>query len=149
MIIAIYYNIVFVFLPEIGADLGFTAQNLQWVVSAYAVAFGGFLLLGGRATDLFGRKNMFVLGMFLYAASSLVGALAGDPVSLIAARAAQGLGGAGAGRRRGWAARSWLPPRSRSSPPCSRRAPSVTGRCRSGVAPAGPAWFSARSSAGC
>lgn len=94
MIIAIDYNIVFVSLPEIGGDLGFSAQNLQWVVSAYAVAFGGFLLLGGRATDLFGRKNMFVLGLFLYAASSLAGGFAGDPWLLIAARAVQGLGGA-------------------------------------------------------
>ncbi|MFJ8308555.1 MULTISPECIES: MFS transporter [unclassified Streptomyces] len=94
MIIAIDYNIVFVSLPEIGTALGFSAQNLQWVVSAYAVAFGGFLLLGGRATDLFGRKNMFVLGMFLYAVSSLAGALAADQWLLIAARAVQGLGGA-------------------------------------------------------
>ncbi|MFJ4845509.1 MFS transporter [Streptomyces sp. NPDC088733] len=94
MIVAIDYNIVFVALPEIGADLGFTAHNLQWVVSAYAVAFGGFLLLGGRATDLFGRKDMFLLGMFLYAASSLVGALATAPWVLVAARAVQGLGGA-------------------------------------------------------
>src|SRR5690606_38285927 len=69
-------------------------QDLQWVVSAYAVAFGGFLLLGGRATDLFGRKRMFVLGLFLYAASSLAGGFAEDPWLLIAARAVQGLGGA-------------------------------------------------------
>ncbi|MEV8335056.1 MFS transporter [Streptomyces niveus] len=94
MIIAIDYNIVFVALPEIGEDLQFSAQNLQWVVSAYAVAFGGFLLLGGRATDLFGRKNMFIVGMFLYAASSLAGALASEQWLLIAARAVQGLGGA-------------------------------------------------------
>ncbi|MER8221934.1 MFS transporter [Streptomyces sp. NPDC094143] len=94
MIIAIDYNIVFVSLPEIGDQLGFGAQDLQWVVSAYAVAFGGFLLLGGRATDLFGRKRMFVLGLFLYAASSLAGGLAEEPWLLIAARAVQGLGGA-------------------------------------------------------
>lgn len=78
MIIAIDYNIVFVALPEIGSGLGFSAQHLQLVVSAYAVAFGGFLLLGGRAADLFGRKRMFLLGMFLFAASSLMGALAVD-----------------------------------------------------------------------
>ncbi|MGW6703732.1 MFS transporter [Streptomyces sp. NPDC054956] len=94
MIIAIDYNIVFVSLPEIGESLGFSAQNLQWIVSAYAVAFGGFLLLGGRATDLFGRKRMFILGLFLYAASSLAGGLAEDQWLLIAARAVQGLGGA-------------------------------------------------------
>ncbi|WP_461014185.1 MFS transporter [Streptomyces daliensis] len=94
MIIAIDYNIVFVSLPEIGEHLGFSAQNLQWVVSAYAVAFGGFLLLGGRATDLFGRKRMFIFGLFLYAASSLAGGLAQEPWLLMAARAVQGLGGA-------------------------------------------------------
>ena len=94
MIIAIDYNIVFVALPEIGTGLGFSSQHLQLVVSAYAVAFGGFLLLGGRAADLFGRKRMFLLGMFLFAASSLLGALATDPWMLIGARAVQGVGAA-------------------------------------------------------
>lgn len=94
MIIAIDYNIVFVSLPEIGSGLGFSEYNLQWVVSAYAVAFGGFLMLGGRATDLFGRKRMFIVGMALYAISSLVGGLATEPWILVVARAVQGLGGA-------------------------------------------------------
>jgi MFS family permease len=94
MIIAIDYNIVFVALPEIGAGLNFNSQHLQLVVSAYAVAFGGFLLLGGRAADLFGRRRMFLLGMFLFAASSLMGALAADPWTLIGARAIQGVGAA-------------------------------------------------------
>lgn len=94
MIIAVDYNIVFVALPEIGEGLDFSPQHLQLVVSAYAVAFGGFLLLGGRATDLFGRKRMFLLGLFLFAASSLVGALATDPWTLIGARAVQGVGAA-------------------------------------------------------
>jgi MFS family permease len=94
MIIAVDYNIVFVALPEIGRGLGFSTQHLQLVVSAYAVAFGGFLLLGGRATDLFGRKRMFLLGLFLFAASSLAGALAADPWMLIGARAVQGVGAA-------------------------------------------------------
>ena len=94
MIIAIDYNIVFVALPEIGRSLDFGSQHLQLVVSAYAVAFGGFLLLGGRATDLFGRKRMFVLGLALFAAASLLGALAVTPWMLIAARAVQGIGGA-------------------------------------------------------
>ncbi|MER7003725.1 MFS transporter [Dactylosporangium sp. NPDC000555] len=94
LITSIDYNIVYVALPAIGADLGFSAQNLQWVVSAYAVAFGGFLLLGGRAADLVGRRRVFVAGLALYAVSSLVGGLAGHPGLLIAARAAQGLGGA-------------------------------------------------------
>ncbi|AXI78509.1 MFS transporter [Peterkaempfera bronchialis] len=94
LIVSIDYNIVYVALPEIGSGLGFSAQNLQWVVSAYAVAFGGFLLFGGRASDLFGRRRMFVLGLLLYAASSLIGGLATASGLLIAARALQGLGGA-------------------------------------------------------
>jgi MFS family permease len=94
MIIAIDYNIVFVALPEIGSGLDFSSQHLQLVVSGYAVAFGGFLLLGGRAADLFGRKRMFLLGMFLFAGSSLLGALAADPWMLIGARAVQGIGAA-------------------------------------------------------
>ncbi|MEV7289857.1 MFS transporter [Streptomyces sp. NPDC093252] len=94
VIISIDYNIVYVALPEIGTALGFTPQTLQWVISGYAVAFGGFLLLGGRACDLFGPRRMFVLGLSLYAVSSLVGGLALNPELLIAARAVQGLGGA-------------------------------------------------------
>ncbi|WP_436774156.1 MFS transporter [Yinghuangia sp. YIM S09857] len=94
LIISIDYNIVYVALPEIGYGLGFSAQNLQWVISAYAVAFGGFLLLGGRASDLFGPRRMFALGLALYAASSLLGGLATSPGTLIAARAVQGIGGA-------------------------------------------------------
>ncbi|MGW1997720.1 MFS transporter [Embleya sp. NPDC001921] len=94
LIISIDYNIVYVALPQIGDGLGFSAQNLQWVISAYAVAFGGFLLLGGRASDLFGPRRMFALGLSLYALSSLLGGLAADPGTLIAARAIQGIGGA-------------------------------------------------------
>jgi EmrB/QacA subfamily drug resistance transporter len=94
LIISLDYNIVYVALPDIGRELGFSAQSLQWVVSAYAVAFGGFLLLGGRACDLFGPRRVFALGCTLYAGSSLAGGLAGDPGLLVAARAGQGLGGA-------------------------------------------------------
>ncbi|KAB8194786.1 MFS transporter [Nonomuraea phyllanthi] len=94
LIISIDYNVVYVALPEIGEGLGFSTQTLQWVVSAYGVAFGGFLLLGGRAVDLFGPRRMFVLGLLLYAASSLAGGLATGPGLLVAARAVQGLGGA-------------------------------------------------------
>jgi EmrB/QacA subfamily drug resistance transporter len=94
LIIAIDYTIVFVAVPDIGRELGFAAHNLQWVVSGYAVAFGGFLLLGGRMSDLLGRRRMFTLGLFLYGVSSLAGGLAGDPGLLIAARAIQGFGGA-------------------------------------------------------
>jgi EmrB/QacA subfamily drug resistance transporter len=94
LIIALDYNIVFVALPKIGDGLGFTEYTLQWVVSAYAVAFGGFLLLGGRAADLFGRRRMFVLGLALYAVASVAGGLATEPLVLIVARVVQGLGGA-------------------------------------------------------
>lgn len=91
---AIDYNIVYVALPEIGREVGFSTQNLQWVVSAYAVTFGGFLLLGGRAADLVGRRRMFALALAMYGVSSLAGALASTPDLLVAARAVQGLGGA-------------------------------------------------------
>ena len=94
LIISIDYNIVYVALPEIGDALGFTSQTLQWVISAYAVAFGGFLLLGGRACDLWGPRRIFVLGLALYGVSSLAGGLATEPAVLMAARAVQGIGGA-------------------------------------------------------
>ncbi|NGN64496.1 MFS transporter [Streptomyces sp. A7024] len=94
LIIALDYNIVYLALPDISADLGFNAQNQQWVISAYAVAYGGFLLLGGRAIDLLGRRRMAVAGLALYGASSLVGGLAWNQGLLVAARAVQGLGGA-------------------------------------------------------
>jgi EmrB/QacA subfamily drug resistance transporter len=94
LIISLDFNIVYVALPQIGSHLGFSPQSLQWVVSAYAVAFGGFLLLGGRAADLLGKRRMFVLALALYAGSSLVGGFAGNPATMIAVRAVQGLGGA-------------------------------------------------------
>jgi EmrB/QacA subfamily drug resistance transporter len=94
LIIALDYNIVFVALPVIGEGLNFSASSLQWIISAYAVAFGGFLLLGGRLADLIGKRRAFVIGLAFYAVSSLVGALATDPLVLVIARAVQGLGGA-------------------------------------------------------
>lgn len=94
LIITVDFNIVYVALPEIGAALGFSAQTLQWVISAYAVAFGGLLVLGGRAADLLGRRRMFVLALTVYAVASLVGGLAPNTGVMIAARALQGLGGA-------------------------------------------------------
>lgn len=93
-VIAIDYNIVYVALPDIGSDLGFSAQSLQWAVSAYAVAFGGFLLFGGRAVDRVGGRRVFLTAFAVYGAASLAGGLADSPGLLIAARAAQGLGGA-------------------------------------------------------
>ncbi|MEU0567943.1 MFS transporter [Nonomuraea sp. NPDC005983] len=94
LIYALDLNIVFVALPQIGTDLGFPGQTQQLVVSAYVVFAGGFLLLGGRAADLLGRRRMFVLALALYAVSSLAGGLADGPGIIIIARAVQGIGGA-------------------------------------------------------
>src|SRR6476619_4616362 len=86
--------IVNVALPSIKIDLGFSQENLQWVISAYALFFGGFLLLGGRAADLLGRRRLFLAGLVLFTLSSLVAGLAWSEGSLIAARSFQGLGAA-------------------------------------------------------
>jgi EmrB/QacA subfamily drug resistance transporter len=86
--------IVNVALPSIKSDLGFSQTNLQWVISAYAILFGGALLLGGRLADLLGRRRLFVSGLALFAASSLLCGLAWSEGSLITFRAVQGLGGA-------------------------------------------------------
>jgi EmrB/QacA subfamily drug resistance transporter len=86
--------IVNVALPSIQVDLGFSQENLQWVISAYALVFGGFLLLGGRAADLLGRRRIFLLGVVVFTAASLLAGLAWSEASLIAARALQGLGAA-------------------------------------------------------
>jgi EmrB/QacA subfamily drug resistance transporter len=87
-------SIVNVALPSIGRSLDFAQDDLSWVVNAYTLTFGGFLLLGGRLADLLGRRRMFVYGMWLFALASLVGGLAQSDVMLIAARAVQGLGAA-------------------------------------------------------
>ncbi|GAA2120314.1 MFS transporter [Actinomadura napierensis] len=94
LIYALDLNIVFVALPEIGSDLGFPGQTRQLVVSAYVVFAGGFLLFGGRAADLLGRRRVFVSALALYAVSSLAGGLAPSPATIIVARAVQGIGGA-------------------------------------------------------
>jgi MFS family permease len=94
LIIALDYSIVFVALPDIGAGIGFPGQGLQWVIGAYAVTFGGFLLLGGRLCDLLGRRRLLLTGLALYALASAAGGLAGAPGVLVVARAVQGLGGA-------------------------------------------------------
>ncbi len=86
--------IVNVALPSIKADLHFSETNLQWVISAYAIMFGGALLLGGRLADLLGRRRLFIAGLALFATSSLLCGLAWSEGSLIAFRAVQGLGGA-------------------------------------------------------
>src|SRR5947208_8621376 len=86
--------IVNVALPSIKSDLDFSQANLQWVISAYAIMFGGALLLGGRLADLLGRRRLFMAGLALFATSSLLCGLAWSEASLIAFRAVQGLGGA-------------------------------------------------------
>lgn len=93
MLIGLDYNIVFVALPDI-AGLGFSPQTLQWVVSAYAIAFGGFLLLAGRLSDTFGRRRMFHLGLTLFAVGSALGSIAVAEWMLILGRGIQGIGGA-------------------------------------------------------
>ncbi len=87
-------SVVNVALPSIRHGLGFTEDDLQWVVNAYTVTFAGFLLLGGRAADLLGRRRVFVAGLTLFALASLAGGIADSQGLLIAARAVQGLGGA-------------------------------------------------------
>jgi EmrB/QacA subfamily drug resistance transporter len=86
--------IVNVALPSIKSDLHFSETNLQWVITAYAILFGGVLLLGGRLADLLGRRRLFIAGLALFAASSLLCGLAWSEASLIGFRAVQGLGGA-------------------------------------------------------
>jgi len=87
-------TIVNVSLPTIGRDLHFSETSLQWVVTAYALTFGGFMLLGGRAADLLGRRRILMAGLALFTAASLGAALSTGEVSMIAARAVQGLGAA-------------------------------------------------------
>src|SRR5213592_2936006 len=86
--------IVNVALPSIKTDLHFTQESLQWVITAYAIMFGGFLLLGGRMADLLGRRRLFVAGIALFTVSSLLAGFAWSESSLIAFRITQGLGGA-------------------------------------------------------
>src|SRR5215210_452300 len=89
-------SIVNIALPSIEEALGFSEKHLQWVVSGYALTFGGFLLLAGRAADLFGRRRFFIIGLGISTASSLVCGLAASAAVLVVARA-------GSGRRRGLA----------------------------------------------
>ncbi|MFL9680693.1 MFS transporter [Streptomyces sp. KL110A] len=93
-VFALDMSVVNVALPAIRTALGFTPLDLSWVVHVYALAFGGFLLLGGRACDLYGRRRVFVLGLTVFGLCSLAGGLAQTPWHLVAARAGQGLGAA-------------------------------------------------------
>jgi len=86
--------IVNVALPSIQVDLGFSQEDLQWVISAYALVFGGFLLLGGRAADMLGRRRLFLGGLVVFTLASLLAGLAWSESSLLGARAVQGLGAA-------------------------------------------------------
>ena len=87
-------SVVNVALSAIKADLGFSETGLQWVITAYAIVFGGFLLLGGRLGDLYGRRRLFMIGLLVFVAGSALSGLAWSSGSLIAFRAVQGLGGA-------------------------------------------------------
>src|SRR5213083_1705789 len=87
-------SIVNIALPSIRRDLGFSQQGLQWVPSAYLLTYGGFMLLGGRAADLLGRRRVLVAGTSLIGVSSLIGGFAGSAGVLVGARLAQGLGAA-------------------------------------------------------
>src|SRR3989442_11341328 len=86
--------IVNVALPSIKTDLGFSQESLQWVITAYAIFFGGVLLLGGRLADLLGRRRLFMIGLAIFTVSSLLDGLAWSEGSLITFRSLQGLGAA-------------------------------------------------------
>ncbi len=104
-------------LPTIGRKLHFSQTSLLWVVTAYGLAYGGFLLLGGRAADLLGRRRMIIAGLAVFTAASLGASLAGSEAVLIAMRAVQGLGAA-----------CFSQPHCRPFGTCSPRAPSATRR---------------------
>src|SRR3954471_19395421 len=87
-------SIVNVALPSMQSDLGMSQNALGWVLNAYTLTFAGFLLLGGRAADLWGRRRLFLIGVALFSVTSLLGGLAQTGGELIAARALQGVGGA-------------------------------------------------------
>jgi MFS family permease len=90
-------TIVTVGLPSIGSGVGMAADDLEWILTAYALAFGGLLLTGGRAGDLFGRRRMFRLGLVVFLVASVLGGIAQTGGVLIAARVLQGVGGARVG----------------------------------------------------
>ena len=100
LMIVLDATVVNVALPHIQRALGFSGSGLEWVINAYALTLGGLLLLGGRAGDLLGRRRMFIIGLLLFSAASLVGGLATSQAWLLTARAVQGA-----------AARSSRPPR--------------------------------------
>src|SRR3954447_5078458 len=94
LMIVVDVSIVNVALPSIADDLGFSETSLAWVVNAYLLTFGGFLLLGGRLGDLFGHRRLFLLGISLFTAASIACGLSTSQGLLVGARAVQGVGGA-------------------------------------------------------
>ncbi|MFC8531435.1 MFS transporter [Nocardia sp. NPDC057227] len=94
LIVVLDVSIVNVALPGIRGSLGFAEEDLQWVVTAYTLTFAGFMLIGGRAADLYGRRRVFVLSLVVFTLASLAGGLAPNAIWLVAARAVQGIGGA-------------------------------------------------------
>src|ERR1700735_4665359 len=94
LMIVLDMTVVNIALPSIAHGLHFSASSLSWVLNAYALTFGGLLLLGGRAGDILGRRRVFLAGLALFTAASLAGGLATSAPWLLAARAAQGIGGA-------------------------------------------------------
>ncbi|MBB0242797.1 MFS transporter [Streptomyces alkaliphilus] len=93
-LLALDYSIVYVALPSVGGDLSLTESTVQWVVSGYAVFFAGFLIVGGRISSRFGPRNVYLTAMVLFGVASLAGGIASDGATLMAARAAQGVGAA-------------------------------------------------------
>ena len=94
LMIALDISIVNVALPTIQSQFHFTTTGLQWIISAYALTFGGLLLVGGRISDYFGRRKTFILGLIIFAVSSMLGGLSTSATTLILARASQGVGAA-------------------------------------------------------
>src|SRR5580692_9330675 len=88
------FTIVNIALPSIEHDFGLRTSVVQWVVTGYAIAFSGLLILGGRAADMLGRRRTFIAGLVVFSLASLAGGLAGDPVLLVASRIVQGAGAA-------------------------------------------------------
>src|SRR6202158_3057094 len=94
LLIVVDMTIVNVALPSIQRDMGFTQSGLAWVINAYLIAFGGFLLLAGRLGDLFGRKRIYLIGLGIFIVASVLCCLSFNQRILVAARFVQGIGGA-------------------------------------------------------
>lgn len=94
LMVVLDITIVNIALPHIQTSLGFSTENLSWVINAYTLTFGGLLLLGGRSGDILGRRRVFMFGVVLFALASLLGGLSQESWQLLAARSLQGVGGA-------------------------------------------------------